>query len=192
MSTTENSTNANQNVSATEAGKELLVDRSIPPRRGDITKCPVCGSHCDPEAFYCAKCRNYFCFHCRARSLPSELQLQCVNQDCDYYGKMVCGICDPGVEKDEPPSVYMEPEDGYWPAWLALVLILSGFVWYFSSSFLAAAATALIVYVAGGYCAHRAGWNLFGTVRKVEQSRTSSFHTCIRCVQPVKEVRQKV
>ena len=37
---------------------------------------------------------QYFCFHCRARLLPPDTQLQCVNQQCDYYGKLVCDVCD--------------------------------------------------------------------------------------------------
>ena len=44
----------------------------MPPRRGDIHKCPVCGSGIDAEAYFCAKCKNYFCFHCRARLLPAD------------------------------------------------------------------------------------------------------------------------
>jgi hypothetical protein len=194
MSTTEQSSVTEQHALAPAAKPETPVEpveKPVPTRRGDINKCPVCGSSSDPEVFYCAKCRNYFCFHCRARSLASDSQLQCVNQGCDYYGKLVCGICDPGNEKDETPSVYMEPEDGYWPAWLAIVLVLAAFVWYFSSWFLAAFATFLVVYAAGGYFIQRAGWNLFGSVRRVEHQNKSSFHTCIRCQQPVKEVRQK-
>lgn len=102
-------------------------------RRGDINKCPVCGSHIDSEAYYCAKCRNYFCFHCRARVLPSDPQLQCTNADCAYYGKLICEACHPHNERDEDPSVYAEQEDGYWPAWLVLVTLASAVVWYYAS-----------------------------------------------------------
>ena len=162
-----------------------------PRRRGDVCKCPICGSANDPEAFYCVKCRNYFCFHCRARSLPSEPQWQCVNQDCDYYGKLVCSVCNPVSEQDEPPSIYSEPQDGYWPAWLALHLVVAAFLWYFSSSFLGAALIAAASYIGGGYWLQKkAGWNLFGQERKVEQHRKSSFHTCIKCQQRVKELRK--
>ena len=175
--------------STSQLGAELPDRESAPPRRGDTRKCPVCGSPNDPEAFYCAKCRNYFCFHCRARSLPSETQLQCINQACEYYGKLVCSICDPVSEKDEPPSVYAEPQDGYWPAWLLLVLIVSGFLWYFSSSFVAAILFAIMVYAGGGYFFQKMlGWNLFGAERLIEQQRKSSFHTCVHCQQPVKEL----
>ena len=33
-------------------------------RRGDVEKCPVCGSRVDRDAYHCPTCRNYFCFHC--------------------------------------------------------------------------------------------------------------------------------
>ena len=87
-------------------------------RRGDVEKCPVCGSHVDAEAYHCPSCRNYFCFHCRSRLVPPDTQLQCVNQQCDYYGKLVCDVCDISHQRDEAPTVYAEPEDGYWPGWL--------------------------------------------------------------------------
>ena len=78
-------------------------------RRGDVQKCPVCGSHIDPAAYHCPTCRSYFCFHCRARLLEPDTQLQCVNQDCDYYSKLICSVCDPCKETEEPPTVYAEP-----------------------------------------------------------------------------------
>ncbi len=185
MSTVDKETSASASESAAPA------QESGPPRRGDIRKCPVCGSPNDPEAFYCAKCRNYFCYHCRARALPAEPQLQCINQNCDYYGKLVCSVCNPLHEKDEPPSIYAEPEDGYWPAWLAVILVVAGFIWYFSAWFLAAALIAVLAYAGGGYLLQKqAGWNLFGTERRVEHQRKSAFHTCIKCQQPVKELRK--
>jgi hypothetical protein len=163
----------------------------VPPRRGDIHKCPVCGSSIDAEAYCCAKCRNYFCFHCRARLLPSDEQLQCTNQRCDYYGKLVCESCDPRNEKEVSPSVYAEPEDGYWPAWLVLVVLGAAVIWYGTSSFPWAIAIGIIAFAGGGYCLQRAGVNLFGQVRTVEHQRKSNFHACIRCQQPVKQLPRK-
>ena len=93
-------------------------------RRGNVAKCPICGSQVDPEAYHCPACHNYYCYHCRARLLASDTQLQCANQSCDYYGKLVCSVCDPQGEKEEPPAVYEEPEDGYWPLWLIVSLII--------------------------------------------------------------------
>ena len=160
-------------------------------RRGDVEKCPVCGSHVDPEAYHCPTCRSYFCFHCRARVLQPDTQLQCINQECDYYGKLICGVCDPHGEKEEPPTVYAEPEDGYWPAWLALVLVAVAVIWYFTS-FLVAAGTAIATYAVGGYLLHRVGVNVFGRERKVEHQRMTSYHTCISCEKPVKELHESV
>ena len=156
-------------------------------RRGDVQKCPVCGSHIDPAAYHCPTCRSYFCFHCRARLLEPDTQLQCVNQDCDYYSKLICGVCDPCKETEEPPTVYAEPQDGYWPAWLVLTFMAGAVTWYFTS-FLVAAGIAIAIYAAGGFSLHRAGINIFGRERKVEYQRRSSYHTCINCKQRVKEV----
>lgn len=158
-------------------------------RRGDMTKCPVCGSHVDAEAYHCATCHNYFCFHCRARLLEPDAQLQCVNQDCVYYGKLVCGVCNPHHERDEAPSTYVEPEDGYWPVWLIFVLIAFAVLWYYTS-FLWAAGLAITAYVLGGYLLQKLGLNVFGRERKVEHPRKSSFHTCVSCNQTVKRLQQ--
>ena len=94
-------------------GNEAAVVTAPPERRGDVNKCPICGSQVDSEAYHCSACRNYYCYHCRARLLLSEIHLQCVNQNCDYYGKLVCDVCDPLEEQEEEPAVYAEPEDGY-------------------------------------------------------------------------------
>lgn len=159
-------------------------------RRGNLQKCPVCGMQVDPDAYLCPHCRNYYCFHCRTRLLVSDQQFQCVNRDCGYYGKLLCSLCDPLAEKDEPPAVYAEPEDGYWPAWLAVVLIAAAATWYFTS-FLVATGTAIIAFILGGFLLHRAGMNIFGRDRKVEQQRKSTFHCCISCQQPAKEVAKR-
>ncbi|TWU33842.1 hypothetical protein [Novipirellula artificiosorum] len=156
-------------------------------RRGDVEKCPVCGSQVDAEAYHCASCRNYFCFHCRSRLVPPDTQLQCVNQQCDYYGKLVCDVCDVSHEREEAPTVYAEPEDGYWPGWLLFAIIAFGCVWYFSS-LQAAAWTAAGVFVLGGGLLHMLGVNVFGRNRIVEQQRKSAYHSCIRCDEVVKQV----
>jgi hypothetical protein len=164
--------------------------RTVPSRRGDVCKCPVCGSAVDSEAYHCPTCRSYFCFHCRARLLEPDTRLQCVNQDCDYYGKLVCGICDPLHEKDEAPSIYAEPEDGYWPAWLILVLISAAALWYYQTSFKTAAIGAIVTYLTGGYLLQRLGLNIFGRHRTLEHPRKSTFHTCIHCKSEVKELHK--
>ena len=110
--------NPDYEASKPDTGETGLPMNSL-ARRGDVAKCPVCGTGVDPESYHGSQCRNYFCFHCRARLLDAGAQLQCLNQSCDYYAKLICGVCDPAKEKEEPPSIYAEPEDGYWPLWLA-------------------------------------------------------------------------
>ena len=122
-----------ETVSEEPQDEACTVSTAAPQRRGDAEKCPVCGSRVDSEAYYCPTCQSFYCFHCRARLLPSDTQLQCVNQCCEYYGKLVCGVCDAAAEKEEPPAVYSEPEDGYWPAWLVLILVTAPMIWYFQS-----------------------------------------------------------
>jgi hypothetical protein len=142
----------------------------------------------DPAAFHCAQCHNYYCYHCRARLQKSDTQLACCDQKCDYYGKLVCSVCDPPIVKDEPPSVFVEPLDGYWPLWLILSLIVGGVTWYYSASFLSALATAIALFAIGGFLIHRAGVNIFGGERRVTHELTSTHYTCVRCQQPVREV----
>ena len=156
-------------------------------RRGDVQKCPVCGSQVDPDAYHCPTCRNYFCFHCRARLLESDTQSQCLDQACDYYGKLMCDVCDVSVEKEEPPTAYVEPEDGYWPALLVAVLVVGAVAWY-CTSFLIAAGMSIGIFALAGFLLHRKGVNIFGREKRVTQSRVSSYRTCIGCGKPVKEV----
>ncbi len=164
------------------------ISTDVPQRRGDVEKCPVCGSRVDADAYYCPTCQSFYCFHCRARLLPADTQLQCVNQHCDYYGKLVCGVCDAAAEKEEPPAVYAEPEDGYWPAWLVLILAAAAMVWYFQS-FARAAAFAVGAFAVGGYLLQLLGVNIFGRERSIECQRSTTFHTCLRCQQPVKKLQ---
>jgi hypothetical protein len=172
-----------------EAGASTALE-SPPPklqRRGDVSKCPICGSAVDAEAFHCAQCHNYFCFHCRARLLKSDTQLSCGNQKCDYYAKLVCSACDPPNLKEEPPSVFVEPLDGYWPVWLIVSLIAFGVTWY-NTSFYPAAAVAIALFLIGGYLVHRAGINIFGGERRVTHDVTSTHYQCICCQQSAREV----
>ena len=106
--------------------------QSVPERIGAVEKCPVCGSRVDLEAYHCPTCRNTFCFHCRARILPSDIQFQCVSQQCEYYGKLLCDVCEEMVEEDSPPAVYLEPQEGYWPLLLIAVLVTAWFIWSWS------------------------------------------------------------
>ena len=72
-----------------------------------------------------------------------------------------------------------------------MVLVLGAMVWLYSS-FLVAAVIVIAVYAAGGFALHRAGVNMFGRQRKVEHRRRSTYHTCIKCEQLVKELHETV
>lgn len=62
-------------------------------RLGDTEKCPACGARIDSSAYRCIRCRIYFCFKCRRRVPRGEPQYQCVDQQCKYYGKLLCKGC---------------------------------------------------------------------------------------------------
>jgi len=156
-------------------------------RLGDTAMCPVCGHSVHPDAYHCTQCRSFFCFHCRARQADGESGLQCNNKECGYYGKLVCENCDPPHEKQEKPTEYMEPIDGYWPGWLVASLVLSVLVWIYST-WLAALITLIGVYAGLGYVLQAMGFNLFGRTRLVALQRVTQYHSCICCEQTVKKV----
>jgi hypothetical protein len=62
-------------------------------RVGDTAMCPACGVSMAPEAYRCPRCLIYFCFKCRRRVAQRDPQFQCVNQQCEQYGKLLCSIC---------------------------------------------------------------------------------------------------
>ena len=47
----------------------------------------------DPAAYRCPRCMIYFCFKCRRRVQHRDPQFQCMNQQCEQYGKMLCNAC---------------------------------------------------------------------------------------------------
>jgi hypothetical protein len=174
-------------MATTEA--EAGVEKRELRRRGDLQKCPVCGSQVDPDAYHCPRCHNYYCYHCRARMLGADKQYQCSSNDCDYYGKLLCGVCDPEIQRDEPPAVYLEPEDGYWPLVLLISVVVGALTWILTFSFWTAVVILLGGFAGGAYALQRAGVNVFGRENEVKQARTTSYHTCICCQQPVREIR---
>jgi hypothetical protein len=164
---------------------ETKSDRS--ERRGEVDVCPVCGSGVHPQAYFCSRCSNYFCFVCRSRVSSNDVSLQCVNRDCDYFGKLVCSHCDPATAVSEKPFVYKEPTDGYWPAWLlACALVSIYLVW--RTTWIAGGLAFLSLYAGLGYLLQSVGFNIFGKERSVELTRTSTKYSCVRCSQPVKTV----
>jgi hypothetical protein len=151
-------------------------------RRGDPEKCPVCGSRVDPEAYCCPTCRSYFCYHCRARVLESDPQFQCVNKGCDYYGRLVCANCDPRHEREEPPSVYFEPEDGFWLLLLLLALVGGLFAWVrWGLTWPWVLVVMAAVFAAGALVVRLCKRSVFGRNVRVEQQRITVYHTCIAC-----------
>lgn len=62
-------------------------------RHASLEKCPTCGCRVDADAYRCPKCMIYFCFQCRRRVAVNDCQYQCLNQKCNYYGKLLCTIC---------------------------------------------------------------------------------------------------
>lgn len=154
-------------------------------RRGELDVCPVCGSSVHPQAYFCPQCSNYFCFICRSRVTSSDVLLQCVSRDCEYFGKMVCNHCDLSQTTVEKPFFYKEPTDGYWPAWLLVCSILSIYITW-QSTLLAGGLAFLALYPGLGYLLHAAGWNIFGKERSVELPRSTTAYSCVRCAQPAK------
>ena len=120
--------------------------------------------------------------------MPQDIQLQCVNQQCDYYGKLVCDVCDVAHEREETPTVYAEPEDGYWPGLLLLAILCFGPLWYFYS-LLTATITTVAGFVVAGLLLQWTGINIFGSNHIVEHRRKSSYHNCISCGEAVKQIR---
>jgi hypothetical protein len=168
--------------------EEKPVSMNEVHRLGDTKKCPACGSEVDPGAYHCPRCRNYFCYRCRARVLPTDPQFQCLNQECDYHGKLVCGTCDKEAIKNEEPTIYFDRVGGWWPllatcaVFLFIVALFYTYVWI-------ALAIAIAAFAGGGFLLHRAGLNVFDTNKKVVEPRHSVHHSCIRCTKPVKASR---
>jgi len=157
-------------------------------RLGDTRKCPACGSEIDPGAYHCPRCRNYFCYRCRSRVSTSEPQFQCINQQCDYHGKLICSVCDPEVVKEEEPTIYQDRVGGWWPA-VATCAVILFLVALFYTHFWIALSLAAAAFASAAYGFHRAGLNVFDSVKKVIEPRHSTHHSCIRCSKPVKECR---
>ncbi|MFM8570061.1 MAG: hypothetical protein ACKOAU_00550 [Pirellula sp.] len=164
---------------------ELSVKSEL-ARLGNTKQCPICGSEVHEDAYHCTKCRSFFCYHCRAHLVANDPILQCSNQDCGYYGKWVCGVCNPVSKKQESPLEYIEPVDGYWPAWLVISVVLSMIVgWYFGWK--SAMIAFLGLYPGMGFVLQSMDINIFGKQRKVVMDRTSEVHLCICCSKPTKK-----
>ena len=63
------------------------------PETDTASKCPACGWRVDADAYRCPKCLIYFCHRCRKRVPADADQFQCVNQQCNDHGKLLCSAC---------------------------------------------------------------------------------------------------
>ena len=157
-------------------------------RLGDTKKCPACGSEVDSGAYHCPRCRNYFCYRCRARVLPTDPQFQCVNQECDYHGKLVCSTCDKESLKEEEPTIYFDRVGGWWPS-LATCAVFLFIIALFYTDFWIALILALGTFAGVGLALHRAGLNVFDANKKIVEHRHSVHHISVRCSKSVKASR---
>lgn len=163
--------------------KAIETDPSL--RRGELDICPVCGSNVHPQAYFCSRCSNYFCYVCRSRVGTTDVSLQCVNRDCEYFGKLVCNHCNPSQTVAEKPFFYKEPTDGYWPVWLFACVVIGIYV-ALRTTLLAGGLAFISLYAGLGYLMQAVGFNIFGKERSVELHRSSTNYSCVRCSQPAK------
>jgi hypothetical protein len=151
-------------------------------RRGDTGRCPACGWGLDAEAYRCPKCRIYFCYKCRARVGRGEIQFQCADQSCPYYGKLLCAGCT--VMEQEPDTTLLYTVPAFKvetaPAFFAGVL-LGGVVGVCAGSGWIGLVVAVATWVVAA---------LLAAQRKT-QYRTvfgASHRCCIECRRPVKQL----
>jgi hypothetical protein len=69
------------------------------------SKCPACGWRLDADAYRCSKCLIYFCFRCRKRIQKNDDKFECVNQECDRHGKLVCDACTESIRVSVPGDI---------------------------------------------------------------------------------------
>lgn len=77
-------------------------------RRGDLSKCPACGSRVDADAYRCPNCLIYYCFRCRRRIQEGELQYACASRSCGAYGKLLCAACTTTITEERPATSVKE------------------------------------------------------------------------------------
>ena len=151
-------------------------------RLGPQEKCPACGWRLDADAYRCPKCMIYFCFKCRRRVTATDPQYQCLNQKCQYYGKLLCEVCTESVPEFE---TYEEPQtnDGCWKI-NVIAAVLGIATWWLFSSFIAGLIALIATFIAG--CVIAVADELDDETKKVPtQYQTGDHKACIACKQPV-------
>lgn len=160
-------------------------------RLGPQEKCPACGWRLDADAYRCPKCMIYFCFKCRRRVTVTDPQYQCLNQQCQYYGKLLCVVCTesvPEYQTYQQPQVHPGCSRG---VGIVVVAVIFGIaVWWLFSSFLAGLITLATTLVAGCIIAATMGWRIVDeTTYVATQVQTGDHKACIACKQPVEVLR---
>jgi len=175
-------------------------------RVGDTAKCPACGVSMDPEAYRCPKCRIYFCFKCRRRVQPRDPQFQCMNQQCDQYGKLLCNACvvevpvmgdrsRPVLVEAEKPGYHKQSVSGaaiYWSSAIASGVIFAVGMYFGLPWWGAALGGLVLAVILAGWLGSLQDWiaavpAVYTTVTEnVEIGRRKS---CIACRQAVEHIR---
>lgn len=173
-------------------------------RAGDTEKCPACGVPMDPDAYRCPRCLIYFCFKCRRRIQQRDPQFQCMNQQCEHYGKLLCGVCvvELPVMEDRPRKDIVKAAEVV--RTVPKRIIKWTFIFVFGIAVVAGTWIAIITRIAFGIGCLLAGFFLAGfaaqwlysrkertepvfrtVIEKVEIGRRKS---CIACRQPVEHL----
>ena len=156
-------------------------------RRGDSTKCPVCGTGIDPSAYRCPKCRVYFCFKCRIQLRRDDKQFECVDQQCDCYGKLLCANCSPPIDFEEP-AIENEHKPGAMGPLMVSGAVVAGATFVFFAPLTVAAAVGAATVGGGAAVVKALGGRFFEENTKVETTRTKTARCCIQCKHPVKQI----
>ena len=163
-------------------------------RKGDQSKCPVCGTGIDSHAYRCPKCRVYFCFKCRVQIRRSDQQSECANQTCDYYGKLLCDNCSPELEfTHERMYTFKDPAyagDIFWTtvinAFTVLLFALTFTSLDLNGAVVVAAGVGAAVAAGGVALTKHEGGHLFTEKKERTETDTTYHDCCIKCKQPVK------
>lgn len=161
-------------------------------RLGPQDKCPACGWRLDADAYRCPKCMIYFCFKCRRRVTVTDPQYQCLNQKCNYYGKLLCEVCTNAVPEYETRTECV-PEhhhvDGVWRHILGVGIAIGILCWIFTSfevGFLVAVAfvvVGVVIAIAKKKPIFENDTTTYST--RTVRSQSGVRRECIACNQPV-------
>ena len=162
-------------------------------RKGDQSKCPVCGTGIDSHAYRCPKCRVYFCFKCRVQIRRSDQQSECANQTCDYYGKLLCDNCSPELEFTHERMCEIDEEGtAVFICWATGITVVAVFCFALvagldlDGAFVVAAGVGAAVAAGGMLDTKHKGGHLFTEKQERTETDTTYHDCCIKCKQPVK------